>query len=352
MNMLKPRLSAAGAAGAVVILLSGCSQSSAQQARTPAPDDVVATVGPASITLAQVDEKALQQSTGTFGAMKLSQALFEARRMAIDELVEDALLDQDAAARKLDKAQLIEQEITSKVVQPSDDEAAVWYGQNQPRLQGATLEQTRPAIKEYLMQQRTLAARDAYMSGLRAKTAVRVTLDPPRQLIAEADRPAKGPANAAVEIIEFSDFQCPFCLNAFPTVNQVLRTYGDKIRFVYRHYPLANHPRARPAAEASQCAHEQGKFWEYHDRLFGNQALLSDSDLKQHAVALGLDAGQFNTCYDSQKYKADVDTDIRAGDEAGVSGTPAFFINGRMLSGAQPFEAFQSIIDEELSANR
>lgn len=351
--MLRHRFAASAAfAGAVVIVLTGCSQSSAQQARTQAPDEVVATVGSASITLAQVDEKALQQSTGTFGAMKLSQALFEARRIAIDELVEDALLDQDAVALKLDKAQLVQQEITSKVVPPSDDEAAVWYGQNQPRLQGATLEQAGAAIKAYLVQQRTLAAREAYMNGLRAKTAIRVTLDPPRQVIAKADRPTRGPANAPVEIIEFSDFQCPFCLNAFPTVNQVLSTYGDRIRFVYRHYPLANHPRARPAAEAAQCAHEQGKFWEYHDRLFGNQALLGDDDLKQHAALLGLDAAQFNACYDSQKYKADVDQDIRAGDEAGVSGTPAFYINGRMLSGAQPFEAFKRIIDEELNAKR
>jgi protein-disulfide isomerase len=132
----------------------------------------------------------------------------------------------------------------------------------------------------------------------------------------------------------------------------VISTYGNRIRFVYRHYPLPNHPRARPAAEAAQCAHEQGKFWEYHDRLFENQALLGDEDLKQHAARLGLDAAQFNACYDSQKYKADVDTDIRAGNEAGVSGTPAFYINGRMLSGAQPFEAFKRIIDEELAASR
>jgi protein-disulfide isomerase len=349
--MLKSRLSAAAGA-AVVMLLTGCSQPAAQQARTQAPDEVVATVGAVSITLAQVDERALQQPTGNFGAMKLSQALFEARRIAIAELVDDALLDQDAAARKLDKAQLIQQEITSKVMAPSDDETAVWFGQNQARLQGATLDQTREAINAYLVQQRTLAAREVYLNALRAKTAIRLMLDPPRQIIARVDRPAKGPADAPVEIIEFSDFQCPYCLNALPTVNQVIRTYGDRVRFVYRHYPLANHPRARPAAEAAQCAHEQGKFWEYHDRLFGNQALLGDADLKQHAVLLGLDAGQFNACYDSQKYKADVDTDIRAGDEAGVSGTPAFYINGRMLSGAQPFEVFQRVIDEELNTER
>jgi protein-disulfide isomerase len=299
-----------------------------------------------------VDEKALQQPTGNFGAMKLFQAVYEARRATIDMLVDEALFAQDARARQMDPAQLAEQEITAKVTTPTNDEIAVWYGQNQARLQGATLDQAREAIRAYLVQQRTLALRQQYLDALRTKTAVRIMLDPPRQVVAKAERPAKGPANAPVEIIEFSDFQCPFCLNAFPTVGRIVATCGDKVRFVYRHYPLPNHPRARPAALAAQCADEQGQFWPYHDRLFGDQSRLEDADFKRHAAELGLNAEQFNTCYETQKYQADVDADIRAADEVGVSGTPAFFINGRMLSGAQPFEAFQRIIDEELAAAR
>ena len=338
--------------GVTLLVMSGCAQSAAQQSRTQAPNEVVATVGATSITLAQVDEKALQQSSGDFGGVKLWQAIFEARRLAIEELVEDALLQQDASARKLDPAKVIEQEITSKVAMPTDDEVASWYEQNRGRLQGATLDQAQPAIRNFLVQQRTLSARQQYMSGLRAKTIVRITLDPPRQVIAKADRPSKGPANAPIELIEFSDFQCPFCLNAFPTVNQVLSTYGDRIHFIYRHYPLTIHPRARPAAEAAQCADEQGKFWPFHDRLFKDQSRLGDADFKQLAAELGLDTVQFNACVDSRKYQTDIDTDIKAGDQAGVSGTPAFYINGRMLSGAQPFEAFKSIIDEELAQKR
>jgi protein-disulfide isomerase len=133
---------------------------------------------------------------------------------------------------------------------------------------------------------------------------------------------------------------------------QVLKTYGDQVRLIYRHYPLQNHPAARPAAEASACAAEQGKFWEYHDRLFANPSKLSDADLKQHASDLGLDAPKFNACVDSRKFKADVEADHAAGDEAGVSGTPAFFVNGRPISGAQPFDAFKRIIDEELARRR
>lgn len=126
-------------------------------------------------------------------------------------------------------------------------------------------------------------------------------------------------------------------------------TYGDRIRFVYREYPLPNHQNAHIAAEAGQCANEQGKFWPYHDRLFANQQRLSLPDLKQHAAELGLDTTRFNACVDSHKYAAVVDADIKMGNAAGVDGTPAFFINGRLISGAQPFEAFKRIIDEELS---
>src|SRR5262249_17398539 len=141
-------------------------------------------------------------------------------------------------------------------------------------------------------------------------------------------------------------------LRAHPTVQQVLTTYGDRVRFVYRHYPLPNHPRARPAAEAAQCANEQGKFWPYYDRLFSNQSKLGDADLRQAAADLGLDAARFNDCVDSHKYKDVIDSDIKAGEQAGVSGTPAFFINGRPLSGAQPFDAFKRIIDEELDLKK
>jgi protein-disulfide isomerase len=309
-------------------------------------------VGATSITLAEVDDKALQQPTSAFGSMKLSLAIYEARRATIDDLVADALMDQEAKARKVDKAALLEQEIASKVSNVSDAEIAQWYQANQNRVQGRSLDEVRQPIRAYLTQERMQLARQQFIDALRLKTPVRVMLDAPRQNIAAAKGAAKGPANAPIEIIEFSDFQCPFCQRANPTVEQVLKTYGDRIHFVYRHFPLNNHPNARPAAEASQCAAEQGKFWEYHDTLFANPSKLSDADLKQHAAGLGLDTGKFNACVDTHKYKAQVDADMEAGEEAGVNGTPAFFVNGRMLSGAQPYEQFKRLIDEELELKK
>ena len=196
------------------------------------------------------------------------------------------------------------------------------------------------------------AARDTYLDTLKAKTSVRVMIEPPRQSVSAGKSPAKGGASAQVEVIEFADFQCPFCLAAAPTVKQVMETYGDRIRLVYRNYPLPNHPQAQPAAEAAQCANEQGQFWPYHDRLFGEAGKLSDADLKKAAVDLGMNAERFNACVDEHRYKAVVEADQQAGNEAGVNGTPAFFINGRLLSGAQPFEAFKRIIDEELELKK
>lgn len=330
------------------LLLVACS-SSAQQAGQNAPGDVVATVGPRKITLADVDKLALEQPAGSFGSMKLANALYEARRAALEQIVGDALIDEEAAARKVNRDAVVTQEITSQVKPVTDADISAWYQANQARVQGATLDQLRDPIRRFLTQGRNEEARRTFVDKLREKTPVRIALEPPRQQVdAPAGRPTRGPADAPVQIIEFADFQCPFCLRADPTVKQVLSTYGDKVRLVYRHYPLPTHPNARPAAEAAACAAEQGKFWEYHDRLFANQSKLAPADLKQDAVDLGLDASKFDACFDAQKFKADIDTDVKAGDAAGVNGTPAFFINGRLVSGAQPFDVFKRIIDEEL----
>jgi protein-disulfide isomerase len=330
-----------------LIVGGACSSTSAQQARRPAPTEVVATVGSTPITLAEVDDKALEQMSP--GGMKLSQALYDARRATLDDLIASHLMDDAAKTQGIERSALIEKEITAKVPAVTEPEIAAWYQANQGRVQGAPLDQVRQAIRSYLTQQRMQDVREQYLDALKKKTPVRVMLDPPRQTVAAANGPSKGSASAPIEMIEFSDFQCPFCQRADPTVQQVLSTYGDRIRFVYRHYPLPNHPAARPAAEAAACAADQGKFWPYHDRLFANPSKLADADLKQHAAELGLNAAQFNSCVDSHKFKAQVDADLKAGEEAGVNGTPAFFVNGRMINGAQPFDVFKKVIDEELS---
>jgi protein-disulfide isomerase len=333
----------------VPLFLVACSSNAQQADRYQGPNDVVATVGNVSITLADVDQKALQQPANDFGPTKLVLAIYEARRAAIDDIAGEKLIDVEAKARGVTTTALIDQEITSKIQSVTDADVTAWFNTNSSRVKGATLDQVRVPIRNLLTQERTAAVYQRFVNQLKEKTPVRILLEAPRRKIATADSPYQGPANAPVELVEFSDFQCPYCLRAHPIVKQVLNTYGNKVRFVYRNYPLPNHPNAFPAAEAAQCANEQGQFWPYHDRLFADQTKLNDADLKASAAALGMDAARFNACVDSHKYKSRIDADMRAGSEAGVDGTPAFFINGRMLSGAQPYDEFKKVIDEELA---
>jgi protein-disulfide isomerase len=335
----------------VLLALAACS-TSAQPAGEQASTDIVATVGSTLVLLSDVDAVALQQPAERFGSLTLQQALYEARRAALEIIVGDRLIEAEAKAQGIEPALLAEREISAKVVPPTEDDVAAWHKANPVRVGDATLDETRAAIRAFLGQERGADARRRYVDALRAKTKVTTSLEPPRIHVADAGRPARGPKSAPVQIVEFSDFECPYCLRAHATLERVRETYGDRIRLVYRHYPLTNHPNAKPAAEASLCAAEQDKFWPYHDRLFANPKKLSGPELQEHAAQLGLDVGAFRACVESAKYRADVEADVAAANAVGVSGTPAFFINGRRLEGAQPFEAFKEVIDEELARKR
>jgi protein-disulfide isomerase len=162
--------------------------------------------------------------------------------------------------------------------------------------------------------------------------------------------PFKGGEKAAVTIVEFSDFHCPFCRQVISTLAQLEARYGDKIKLVFRDFPIESlHPGATKAHEAARCANEQGKFWLYHDKLFASSPSSSPEVFKGLAKEVGLDVTGFETCFDSGKYQAAVKKDIDDGNRLGVTGTPAFFINGRLVTGAQPLEAFARIIDDELT---
>jgi len=163
------------------------------------------------------------------------------------------------------------------------------------------------------------------------------------------DAPVKGSADAYVTIVEFSDFQCPFCSRVEATMKQVVETYGKDVRVAFKQNPLPFHNNAGIAAEASLAAHDQGKFWEMHEKLFANQNGLEREKLEGYAKDLGLNAAKFKDSLDSNKHKASIDADQKLARDLGASGTPSFFVNGRSLRGAQPFDAFKTLIDEELA---
>jgi protein-disulfide isomerase len=310
-----------------------------------AEGEVAARLGTQTITLEQVDAKAKQNPQ----SLQVYQQLYQVRKAALDEIVADRLVEQEAKARGVTKEALLEQEVTSKIVAVSDADVEKFYNENRARMGGKPLEEMKDPIRQFLTAQNQQQARQAMVDRLSAKTKLEVVLDAPRVTVTVREgEPMKGPATAPITLVEYSEFQCPFCSRVGPTVQQVMKTYGDKVRLVFRDYPLPFHDKARPASEAAQCAHAQGKFWEYHDTLFANQNALDAESLKKHAADLGLDTAKFNQCFDEGRYKSVVERNFTEGQVLGVSGTPAFFINGRFLSGAVPFEAFQQIIDEEL----
>ncbi|MFL5264542.1 MAG: DsbA family protein, partial [Anaeromyxobacteraceae bacterium] len=183
---------------------------------------------------------------------------------------------------------------------------------------------------------------------LKADAKVETFLKAPRVQVA-AEGPSKGANAAPVTIVEFSDFQCPFCSKAEETVDKVMKTYDGKVKLVFRDYPLPFHPNAQKAAEAAHCAGAQDKYWEMHKVLFANQKALEPAALKGYAKELKLDQPKFDKCLDSGEMAKKVEANKEAGAKVGVSGTPAFFVNGVMLSGAQPFDEFKTLIDQELA---
>jgi len=347
-------------------LLAGCKNGQSNTtAPTPAPttaatsagagepskDTVVATIGEQKVTLGEVDatiEPQLKQLDE-----EVTKQKFELRRRAIENFVVEKLLTDEAKKRGLSGPdELLQAEIEAKVKPPSDEEVKATYDEAAASLPpGSSLEQFRPQIVQFLEQRQKQTLATEYIDTLKKNSNVNVLFKAPRKTV-DATGPSKGPQDAKITIVEFSDFECPYCSRALPAVEQVLKAYPDQVRLVFRHFPLSFHPNAQKAGEASMCAHDQGKFWEMHDVLFQNQQALDVPSLKGYAKNLGLDTAAFDSCLDSGKHANTIRSDMAAGEAAGVNGTPAFFVNGVPLSGAVPFEQFKAVIDEELAQQK
>ncbi len=314
--------------------------SAGQPQESPAP--VVAAVNGKEIT----EQELLERVRGE--VLKLEALMYEVRRNGVDELISEHLLEQAAKARGLTSDQLLQQEVDAKVGEVTAKEVEEFYAANQARIR-KPLSEVRAQVINYLQQTKLSEARRAYLKGLRDKAQVKVYLTPPIVEVSAEGAPFKGPQNAPITIVEFSDFQCSYCKRVLSVLSQVLEQYPKQVKLAFRDFPIQNiHPQAQKAAEAAHCAAEQGKFWEYHDLLFEKQDAIPGTNYAEHAKALGLDVAAFQACVEARKYQEKVERNYAEGVKAGVSGTPAFFINGRLLSGAQPLEAFKAVIDEEL----
>ncbi len=333
-----PPASSAGGPGAAA-------PSTAGMAASPSVSGVgvVAEVNGAPILAAELEQKV----AGRLG--RLRQEEYDIRRQALDELIAVRLIAADAARRGLSPEELLRQEVDGKAVLPADQVEAI-YEQNKARFAGQTREQAVARIREVLGQRAKAERRAEYEKQLRDAARVAVRLEAPKVAVdIPAGAPATGPAGAPVTIVEFTDYQCPYCHRAQGTIDQVLQRYSGKVRIVHLDFPLDGHPQAVPAARAARCAGEQGKFWEYHRGLMTEQGTLEDSDLKARASKLGLDAAAFASCLSSGRHDDAIQASFAQGEQLGVTGTPAYFVNGRLISGARPFESFAEVIDAELA---
>ena len=282
----------------------------------------------------------------------LEEQIYTLKRDELDSLIAQRLLAQEAARRGISVAALLDAEVTSKVGLVTEQEVDAFYQANKARMSGDETS-IRENIRALLQQQKLTARRQRFVESLRSQSKIVVHLQPPpvvRAAVSTDGAPVRGAKDAPVTLVEFSDFHCPFCNRAQGTIKQVLERYPGKVKLVYRDFPLERlHPQARAAAEAARCANDQGKFWEYHDVLYANAPRGGPDDLRKYAEQVHLDVPKFEQCVAGGTHRAGVQRDIDDGSRLGVTGTPAFFVNGRAFQGAQPLEAFVRVIEEELS---
>jgi protein-disulfide isomerase len=305
---------------------------------------VVAEVNGQKITWAELDEQAAPRLA------RLRQQEYEIRRDTLETMIADRLVEAEARERGISTDQLLEREVEAS--KPSTTDLARIYERNRTRFAGQTREEAYAHIEELLRQRGLAERRAALHRRLRKKANVTVHLEAPRVAVElPEDTHGTGPENAPVTIVEFTDYQCPFCHRAQGVIDRILEEYAGKVRLVHLDYPLQNHPGAVPAARAARCAAEQGDFWKYHRDLMTEKGSLDETDLLGRATRLELDEGEFTQCLASGRYDDDIQAQVQQGSRLGVTGTPAYFINGRMISGAQPFDAFAQVIDDELAAS-
>ncbi len=324
-------------------------------ADVPGPNATVALIGAEPITFKQMPsnvETDLQESERRY-QRKLQQLAIEHRRAQhaileshVNNFLDSRLLHMEAESRHETVEQLVK-EVKNPPV--SDADVRAFYDKHQQQFNKPFDAELVP-ITQYLMQQSIEQGKRIYLAGLRANYAARVTLAPLREAVA-ADSPSRGPAQARVTLIEFADFQCPYCRRMEPVVRQLLAKYPQDVRLVYRQLPLTSlHPDAMHAAQASLCADAQGRFWEMHDALFRDPPALGTADLKATAARLGLNTGDFDKCLDGGSTEPLITRDTDDALAHGVDGTPGLFINGRFLDGAVPLERLSAVVDEELQS--
>ena len=332
---------------AVLVVWVGC-QKPGQEAKTDpaggeAGQEVVASVNGVAISAEELDASAKGQ------LQKIQSQIYQVKKRTLDGLIEAKLLEKAAQEKGVSVEAYVAENVDAKVSPPTDEEIQAFYDSQKGRIR-APLEQIKGKISQHLMQTQKAEKRREMIALLKKSADVKVMLEPPRTEVSlDGVAYTSGDKGAKVVLVEFSDYECPYSKRAQPTVRKILEEYKGKVRYAFFDYPLAFHKKAMKAHEAARCAGEQGKYPEYSAKVFENQQNLGVEGLKQYAKDLELDTDAFDSCLDTGKTAESVKKSVQKGSGVGVSGTPAFFVNGIMISGAQPFESFVETIDAELA---
>lgn len=279
---------------------------------------------------------------------KLLQArytYYQAQSKALEDLIDKTLLEQKAKSENLTVDQLMDRDVKSQVKDPTEDQMQVFY-------EGLDTDQPYASVRDKILdkirQVRTDRIRTAYIAKLREQSNVIIALAPPTANVQLENSATLGSKTAPVMLVEFADYECPYCQRVAPDVKKIEADYGGKLAITYKDFPLPMHPHAEKAAEAVRCAGKQGKFWEMHDEVFRSHELDIDQ-LKAQARALNLDSATFDKCLDSGETAAAVQQDRQEGVKLGLTGTPSFFINGHFISGSLDYATLHRLIDQQLS---
>jgi protein-disulfide isomerase len=310
-----------------------------KQDQVDSGNTVVASIGTRSITLREVEQ------TVALPLYQADQQRSQLLHQALQQLIDEELLKTEASRKGVTVSQLLADASQSEAISRLANLPGP-VKQLSPGKARSSMDLEAPRDP-----QEQARLRQALLVALRRQATIHINLpapEPPILPVSVDDDPSVGPASSPVTIVEFSDFQCPYCKLSVPLIKEILAKYPDKVKVVYRDYPGPNHPHAQQAAEAAQCAGDQGKFWEYHDSLFDHQAPGTGWNFTELAKEIGLNQNAFATCLNTGRYREEVAKDLHDGFKLGVTSTPTFFINGRPLVGARPFAEFQAVIDRLL----
>jgi protein-disulfide isomerase len=308
---------------------------------TPDNEQVIAEVGGQKLTLGD-----LQQQQGG----KLLQARYQYymnQRKALDQVIEDKLIEIEAKNRHLSTDQLLNTVVYKDLKDPTEDQLQVYYEGMEAT---ESYESVRDRVLEHIRELRREKARAAYVKQLRSNAQVQVLLAPPFADVNVKDAYVHGDKNSPVTLVEFADYECPYCQKITPELQKLEKEYGDRLAVVYKDFPLPMHHTSQKAAEAARCAGEQGKFWEYHDVLFYSKQL-QVAELKAHARVLKLDGDRFDKCLDDGAETAPVKKDLEEAHGLGLTGTPSFFVNGHFFSGAADYNVLKEMVELQLASS-